>query len=349
MAEISFESREDNCALLNPLKDFTPETQTIELRRDPLLGHTAVYNPLVEEGVKMFVGAADRELLERLRRETAPRCVFCPERIDGVARFDEDFIPGGRIEVGEAVLFPNLFALGRHHAVAAVSRAHFLELEEFTPQRLYDAFEAIQRYVRTVYARDPAADDVSVNANYLFPAGASIMHPHFQVLVTAGPYTHQARLLTACRGYMARQGTPYHADLVRSERRIGQRYIGETGHWDWLAAYAPMGSNEILGIHESSGDLTALEAADLQGLAQGLSRVLRTYARLGYLAFNFSLYARREPTTPDGFQCLIRCMTRQNPYPDYRADDFFLQKGLQAELILNRPETLAQEARREFA
>lgn len=349
MAEISFESREDSFALLNPLKGFAPDTQTIELRRDPLLGHTAVYNPLVEEGLKMFVGAADRELIERLRRESAPHCFFCPERIEGVARFAEDFIPGGRVQVGETVLFPNLFALGRHHAVAAVSRAHFLELEEFTPQRLTDAFEAIQRYVRAVYARDPAANDVSVNANYLFPAGASLMHPHFQVLVTAGPYSHQAQLLAACRGYMARHGNPYHADLVRSERRIGQRHIGETGRWDWLAAYAPMGGNEILGIHESSGDFAALEAADLEGLARGLSGVLRTYARLGYLAFNFSLYARRGPTTPDGFQCLIRCITRQNPYPDYRADDFFLQKGLQAELVLKLPEALAQEARREFA
>jgi hypothetical protein len=35
-------------------------------------------------------------------------------------------------------------------------------------------------------------------------------------------------------------------------------------------------------------------------------------------------------------------MTRQNPYPNYRTDDYFLQKGLQTELFLMPPEELAR-------
>jgi len=348
MAEIEFKRREDRFALLNPLKGFAPDTQTVEVRFDPLLGHTSVYNPLVETGIKMFVGEADRALIERLRAESAPHCFFCPEKIAGVARFHEDFIAEGTIRVGESVLFPNLFSLGRHHAVATVTRAHFLEPHQLTPALLGDAFKAIHRYVSAVYAHDAEANDVSVNANYLFPAGASLMHPHFQVLVTATPYTHQARLIEACRDYRARQGSAYHADLVATERRLGERYVGQTGAWHWLAAYAPMGSNEILGVHGEGGDLAALAEADLEGLARGLSAVLRTYGRLGYLSFNFSLLARRAPAPADGFNCLIRCVTRQNPSPQYRTDDFFLQKGLQAELILIRPETLAAEVRHDL-
>jgi galactose-1-phosphate uridylyltransferase len=349
MATIEFRRREDRFALLNPLKGFAPDTQTIELRTDPLLGHTSVYNPLVETGIKMFVGDADHALIERLRAESAPRCFFCPEKIAGVARFPADFEAKGTIEVGETVLFPNLLALGRHHAVAALSRAHFLELAAFTPALLEDAFTAIQRYVGAVYAHDPQANDVSVNANYLFPAGASLMHPHFQVLVTAEPYTQQARLLEACRRFQAERGVAYHAELVATERRLGERYVGQTGAWHWLAAYSPMGSNEVLGVHEQAGDLAVLAEADLAGLARGLSAVLGAYGRLGYLSFNFSLLARRAPDRTDGFQCLIRCVTRQNPYPEYRTDDFFLQKGLQAELILRRPEALATELRGAFA
>jgi galactose-1-phosphate uridylyltransferase len=348
MAEIEFKRREDRFALLNPLKGFAPDTQTVEVRTDPLLGHTTIYNPLMETGVKMFVAEADRDLVERLRTESAPRCFFCPEKIDGVARFAPEFVAEGTIRVGETVLFPNLFTLARHHAVAAITHAHFLEPRQLTAALLGDAFRAIQRYLRAVYAHDAEAKDVSVNANYLFPAGASMMHPHFQVLVTAAPYTHQARLLEACRAYRARHGSAYHADLIATERRLGQRYAGQTGPWHWLAAYAPMGSNEVLGVHEASGDLGTLAEGDLDGLARGLSAVLRTYDRLGYLSFNFSLLARRDPDAADGFQCLIRCITRQNPYTNYRTDDFFLQKGLQAELILVLPEVLAGEVRREL-
>jgi UDPglucose--hexose-1-phosphate uridylyltransferase len=348
MDQIQFESFQDTFEVLNPLEGFAREVQHIEVRTDPLLGHTSIYNPLVHDKIKLLVGDADRRLVETLAQESARSCFFCPDRIERVARFPEDLIPEGVIRVGETVLFPNLFSLGRHHAVAVVSRAHFLELREFTSDLLSDAFRAVQRLLAAIDAKDPEAEYVTVNANYLFPAGASVMHPHFQVLATAEPYAHQARLLTACRHYLGGRGRPYHTDLVQAERSLGQRYIAQTDGWHWLCAYAPTGSNEVLGVHEAGGDFAQLPDHDVQALAKGLSAVLRLYESMGYLSFNFSLYSRREVGEADGFHCLMRCITRQNPHPNYRADDFFLQKGLQTEIILNPPEELAQAARPHF-
>lgn len=345
MAEIRFQSREETLELLNPLKGFQRDSQRLQVRKDPLLGHTSIYNPLIEQGLKIFVGDPDRDLLERLRTESAPKCFFCPEKLAGTARFTEDFLAEGRIEVGDTVLFPNLFSLGKHHAVAVVSKSHFLELEDFTTELLTDAFQAVQKYVIAVYQHDASANYVSVNANYLFPAGASLMHPHFQPMVTAEPYTHQARLLEACRHYLSSHGRAFHEDLIETERNLGERYIAQTGAWHWMAAYSPMVSNEIIGVHEEHGELSELHASDIEGLAQGLSAILQTFGHLGYLSFNFSLYARRAPAASDGFACLIRCMTRQNPSAAYRTDDFFLQKGLQSEIILKLPEELAAQAR----
>jgi galactose-1-phosphate uridylyltransferase len=295
--------------------------------------------------VKLFVSEADRPLIQRLAAESATHCFFCPAKIDGVARFPAELVPEGTIKRGETVLFPNLFALGKYHAVAAVSRAHFLELHLFTPELIADAFLAMRELVTAIYRRDASPLYITVNANYLFTAGASLMHPHFQLLVTSLPYTQQAHLLRACRDYFAGHGTPYHQDLIRSERARGERYVAQTGAWHWLSAYAPLGSNEILGMHESCGDLAELTEDDISELAKGLSATLKLYESLGYLSFNFTLYARQGPAAVDGFNCLIRCMTRQNPYPNYRTDDFFLQKGLQTEVILTLPETLADKAR----
>ena len=345
MARISFDSFEDSLELLNPLKGFAPERQRIEVYRDPLLGHTSVYNPAIEEGLKVFLNDVDREMIARLAAEGAKHCVFCPDRVAGVARFPDALIPGGVVKVGEAVAFPNLIAMGGHHSVAIVSRAHFLEPQQLSPDLIGNAWLALRQVAEAVCRNDPDASWVTVHGNYLFPAGASLMHPHFQMLIGSSPYTHHARLAEACQDYLQREGSRYHDDLVALERAAGARYIAATGRWHWLAAFSPLGSNEILAVHETDGDLLHLDEGELRDLAAGLSATLRFYADLGHMSFNYTLYARREPARPDGFQCLLRIMTRQNPAPAYRCDDFYLQKGLQTELMLHRPEVLAARAR----
>ena len=345
MAGIRFDHFQDSLELLNPLKGFAPERQRIEIYRDPLLGHTSVYNPAIEEGRKVFLNDVDRDMLARLATEGAKVCVFCPERVDGVARFPDALIPGGVVKIGEAVGFPNLIGMGGHHSVAIVSRAHFLELHELSPGLIANAWRALRQIAQAVRQRDPRALWLTVHGNYLLPAGASLMHPHFQMLIGSEPYTHHARLAEACYRYLQQEGRSYHRDLVEHERAEGSRYIAATGRWHWLAAFSPLGTNEIIAVHEAEGDLLRMDEGELDDLARGLSSALRFYEDLGHLSFNYTLYARRQPEVDDGFQCLLRVMTRQNPAPNYRCDDFYLQKGLQTELMLHRPETLAARAR----
>jgi hypothetical protein len=65
------------------------------------------------------------------------------------------------------------------------------------------------------------------------------------------------------------------------------------------------------------------------------------------MSFNFSLYSTKGGETV-GFRCLFRIVNRQNFYPNYRNDDYFLQKLLGTDLILNLPEDLAREAKKLF-
>ena len=222
MSEIKFERRYDTLTILNPLKGFTVERQQLEMRWDPLLRHISLYNPGIEDGLKSFIGEADWALLEQLAAESAGRCFFCPERIELTARYPDTFIPGGRLTVGEATLFPNIFALAPYHAVIAVSRAHWLPPGGFTPRLIRDALELAWQYNAAVFDVDHEAAYATVNANYLFPAGASILHPHFQALVSRAPYTHQERLLQACTAYLKEKGSAFYDDLLVTERRIGR-------------------------------------------------------------------------------------------------------------------------------
>lgn len=348
MPEIRFEIHADELELLSPMTGYQPERQQVQVRKDPLLGHTSVYNPALRDKAKILFGDTDRDWLGLLAAESAERCIFCPGRIEATPKYPPSLLPEGRLRVGEATLFPNLFSLARHHAVVVVSSAHFLQLHEFTPERIGNALLAMQQFMAAASRQAEDAAYATLNANYLFPAGASLVHPHFQLLMGPHPYGHQASLLSAWRDYQARHGSAYAADLAATEHRLGQRYIGQHGGWHWLAAYAPLGNNEIQAVHDGAADCTQLPAGEIQALAHGISRALRLYAELGYLSFNFSLYSQRGPEQ-SGARLFLRLISRQNPAPGYRCDDYFLQKLLQSEVILLPPEDLARQAGRFFA
>jgi len=349
MSHIAFEKISSTFTILNPFNDFAPEEHWVEVRKDPLLGDTSVHNPYLKDKAMAFFGYNDAELIKKLAEESAKSCIFCGENVlNKTARYPSGILSQGRIRTGEAVLFANLFSVGAYHPVIALGSAHFLKLSEFAPQLLTDGMEAAQEFLRSVYRTDASAVFTAVCANYLFPAGASLVHPHLQMLVTPQAYSYHARLLDACRLYHEKYGTSYFDDLVVEEKRIGARYIAEQDGWNWLAAFSPMGSNEITAIHEKEADFGALSNGALQDLSHGISKVLLLYERLGHLSFNYALFSVRQGARAEGFRCVFKIISRQNLYPNYRNDDYFLQKMLQTELIFNPPEDLAEQLRKMF-
>lgn len=348
MPNINFERFETTHRVLNPFNAFAEEEHRVEVRKDPLLHDTSVYNPYLKDKAKAFFGKNDEELIRKLAVDTAPNCIFCENSVrTRTACYPEDVIPGGRMEQGEAVLFANLFSLAQHHPVIVLSKAHFLRPAEITPAHVGDGLYLARLYLKEAAERDPALGFATVNANYLLPAGASLVHPHMQMLATQIPYTYHARLLDGVSYYMMQNGTHYYADLIAEERSRRERYIARHGAWHWIAAFSPQGSNEIMAIHDEESDLSRITVKDLRDLSEGISKVLALYEGMGYLSFNFSLYSAKGGETV-GFRCLFKIVNRQNLYPNYRNDDYFLQKLLQTELILSLPEELAAEARKRF-
>jgi galactose-1-phosphate uridylyltransferase len=154
-------------------------------------------------------------------------------------------------------------------------------------------------------------------------------------------------MLDGCSRWQRENGTSYFADLL-AEEKDGPRYIGQTGSWQWLTPFSPLGNNEVMAIHEDLGDLDALSDVDLSNLASGISKVLSHYETLGHLSYNYALYSVRKNKNDGGFRALIKIITRQNLYANYRNDDYFLQKLLQSELIITPPEELAEQLRKSF-
>lgn len=348
MGKIKFEIIESEVRFHNPMKDFAEDLQRLEVRKDPLLSDVSVYNSYLKDKAKAFFGECDPELIRRLIEESEKTCFFCGEKVEkDTPRFTSDFLAEGRLTVGEAILFPNLFSLGTHHPVVCLCKSHFLKLSEFDPVLMTDGLTAAQKFLKIVYKRDSSAIFAVVTANYLFPAGASLVHPHLQMITTSVPYSYHARLLDASSAYYRENGSPYFIDLIHEEK-TGPRYIAMKGRWHWLSPFSPMGNNEFTAIHETEADFGELTLSDLQDLSYGISRVLAFYETLGHLSFNYAVYSVKRDRSREGFRCLIKIISRQNLYPNYRNDDYFLQKLLQAELIITPPEELGVQLKGYF-
>ena len=198
-------------------------------RRDPLTGASA----------RILTG-------EKLQPSTRPdlteltaKPAFCPfdsESLEtATVPFPAELTAEGRIRVGQAVVVPNIMAYATHSAVGIYDPGrHFIDLDEMTPALVGDALTAMVRHAQAVRRVDPAAQWSSINANYLPPAGASLIHPHLQSAHDAHGLTGQRLLVERSRAWKERHGS-YWAALVEQEsvrivRRRGDLIISETRH-----------------------------------------------------------------------------------------------------------------------
>lgn len=347
-AKLEFIKHLQKSTFYNPLMNNALDTQDLEIRRDPLTGAQSVFNPRLEDKVAMFYGNSDAALMEKMAAESEPRCFLCEDRWQAMTpTYPPDLVPGGRIQVGQAVLFPNIFPAGQIHAVIRVGEKHYVPLAEFDPVSVTEAFQAAFQFAECL-SRDKSVKYLTINANYLGPAGASIAHPHFQMMGGDLPCTYLESILSRGKSYYQSNQTCYWSDLVNVEKAAGERYIGASGPVEWLAAFSPQGANEIVGVLPSRTHFWEMNDADVRGLAAGIVNILHGYSDMGISTFNFAVYSGSVGEGDDTIRCFVRIISRQNVYENYRTDDYFLQKLLRSELIVITPEVLAKNLRPHF-
>jgi UDPglucose--hexose-1-phosphate uridylyltransferase len=307
---------------------------TVEVRHDPLTGHTSRILP--ERGL-MPAGDFD---LAGFARETRPGCPFCPDRIDSLTpRLPAGIHPGGRITRGQAVLFPNLHAYSSHSAVSVYSPGlHYLPLGEMTHRLIADNLAVQADYARAVMAADPGSRWASVNANHMLPSGSSLFHPHMQGIADSQPTTFQ-RLL-------AEVPPERYQAYLEAERRSGERYLGDTGRVQWLASFAPVAPAELRAFAPGVCSPAELGHDLVDELAHGLQLALGVYAEHGFESFNLAIYGA--PPGTAGYPLNLRLACRSNLRPFYRSDSTFLERLHWEGAVDLAPETVARWAAERF-
>lgn len=286
---IRFKIYQEKALLHNPLKGFELETQPIEYRVDPLSGLASTFHTRPASSPVIY--QIDEAVIDKLAAETQVNCLFCPDKAGtATPKFPAELIPDGRMTRGEATMFPNLFAQKGHSAVIALTKKHFLKLNEFRPDILYNAFKLAEFYLRRAYEVD-GIKYAEIGQNYLYPSGSSVPHPHIQALASYYPYYLVKLYMEKAKEHYQKYSHNYWDELIRKEKRLKVRYLGALGNTEWFTPFAPSRHDEVNFVVRGKSNFLEFADSDWKNLADGLSHVLRSYHDAGLSCFNFAMYS----------------------------------------------------------
>ena len=346
MEKIKFEKSSQEAKLRSPLDDFRPVSQAIEVRKDPLTGKTCRIN--VNRAIRPKSASAKSVELDNLLKESRVKCSFCPENIEKNTPMFADGLPD-RIRVNKSWLFPNLFPFGRFHAVGVFSEEHYLEIDEFTPKMIEDCLTSCLKYFELVHSKHADIRYWHINWNYMPPGAASLIHPHVQTFADSEPTPHLQGLIESSRMYHKASGDNFWSELVKAEKKCGERFIGETNSVNWLTSFAPQGNREVIAVFNDISSIADLSKQGLADFCAGLSLVLKGYHKLGVRSLNMAtLSGPCEEDLSEFYFLNARLISRPNPTPFYTSDNGFMEKFHGEPIIETMPEILAENLRKYF-
>ena len=313
----------------------------VEVRTNPITGRTCRIT--YSRGEEREPGAEGLPDPPPFAHET-DRCPFCQAQLaTRTPRLASELWPPGRMIRGSSTLFPNLFPYGHYSAVSLFDDRHFVEIGTARQQSYTDSFLNCRDYLLRVLAQDPEAVYMAITQNHLPSAGGSLLHPHLQVQADRIPANHQRFLSTRAPEHRKKHGTRLFGDYLTLERDAGRRWIGATGPWQWLAAFAPEGFFEIWGILPGITTLRHTTDDHWAGLAKGVLNAQRFYRSLGRNGYNLGLLLLEDGS--DDLELRVVLTVRGNYAPWVRSDFTGFEVMLGDMATFSSPELTAERAR----
>ncbi len=287
---MKFESIQKESVILNPRKDMERKTIPSEIRLDPLTKRSS----RICHFMKLQWEKPD---FEKLISGTELQCPFCPDKVMQITPcFPPEIIPEGRLVSDDMVLFPNIAPYDTLGAVATLGSRHYIPMTEIKPEQIAKGFGLAMKFFQRVHQmKHPESVYHIINWNYMPPSGSSLIHPHLQVFATSFAPNLLRNELEAAKIYMKKNGTNFWADLVKAETETGDRYLGKIGRINWFTAYAPIGvAGDVLAVADDVCSTLELSDNDLPDIAEGLTRAMKSYDKMGIYSFNMNFFTGAE-------------------------------------------------------
>jgi UDPglucose--hexose-1-phosphate uridylyltransferase len=315
--------------------------RTIQIRVNPISGRTS---RITFSRVNEKEAGADRLPPPPPDARQSARCPFCrPQVRVETPQLIPQIHPAGRMTRGASLLFPNLFPYGAYSAVSLFDNTHFVEIGMASQGSYTDCLVNCADYLKRVHRHDPSAIHMAITQNHLPSAGGSMVHPHLQVHADRIGANHHRFLYDRARNYRQAAQRGLMGDYVAQEVAARERYIGNTGPWVWLAAFAPEGFFEIWAVYPGQTSLILLDENAWGHLATGMIRVQELYRSLNRNGYNFGLLAVETPQSALELRAVM--VVRSNYAPWTRSDHTGFEVMLGDMATFTAPEETARLAR----
>ena len=317
----------------------------LERRFDPLTSRSSLICPNLREKFAAFYGNRDDRWLDEIAKKSEVGCPFCSPTIEKVIpKFRKDQVQEGILRYEDVYVFPNLFPRTEFEAVLTSPNIHYLSLDQFTAERLYNYLTAAFVCIRRVFSHNKALAYPVVGTNYLPPAGASLVHFHQQIAMQQVPFNRIRNLIGLSTRYAETDNSNFWQDLMATN---GEREIKQLGNIYWYIPFAPTGFCEVRAIANVANFLQ-FQAEDIRNLAMGLSNVLRYYHYRGFDSFNCIIYSGSLEKA-NGLRAGLSIVARPNARPNYLSIDSWFMPFMLAETVVpERPEDLVTGIREHF-
>ncbi|HVN26128.1 MAG TPA: DUF4921 family protein [Candidatus Paceibacterota bacterium] len=135
----------------------------------------------------------------------------------------------------EQGMFRGKTGVGSHQLI--ITRDHnkgFADLDRETAAKVFEIIQACH----IMAGKDKCAQYVSSFLNYGPSSGASVWHPHYQVLTLPLVPTHTINSLRGAHHYFVRHRRCIRCDIVKFEKKAKVRVVDENAHAIAIAPYA---------------------------------------------------------------------------------------------------------------
>lgn len=278
-------------------------------------------NPITKQWVLIAPGRAKRP--EDFRTysvmaglpELDHECVFCPgneeknpDLCDDVCRIPNDkdwqlrVIPNKyrAVDLGQVTSERNFYhsrsGYGDHEVI--ITRKHNEPVALQSAQLIGLTLQNFKDRIN-ILSQDPKTAYVQVFHNHGRDSGASLVHPHYQIITTPMVPPHIHAEMSGAYHYHRDHKTCIYCDIMKEEVRQQDRLIYEDDHFMVISAYASRSPFETWILPKRHGSrYEDISEKEIEHLSHVLKRVLGTlYTKLSDPPLNF--YIHTMPTKRD--------------------------------------------------
>lgn len=284
-----------------------------EIRKDPVTNQWVIIAPERGAGPREFepdppddIGPGSCPMCEGNERMTPPETYAVRDGSEPNSRGWHVRIVPNKFPALRAEGEPGLTQSGLYQSVSGVG-AHEIVIESpvhtedlaFAPDEQTMRVLSAVKHRAVALAEDPRFRQILVFRNHRRAAGATLSHPHSQIIaLPVIPSTAHTRLVGS-HAYHQQSGRCIFCDLVGQEADAGERVVLKTDHFIALAPYASAYSyTTVLYPLAHCHDFTQMSIEAQADLARALRRLLLAY-RTATFNSPYNLVYQTAPKAPE--------------------------------------------------